>query len=189
MPNPMSFKSWRDYDTAAASASKATISYFFLTFIYMVYFSGVSPGWIGGALFLLIGIFAVSLIIAFPLFYVRTKFKKIGLVIIIVEIVLTIFLTRSVYLWAFSKNIPNKSAFIVNCEVPIPEFTLGYDSDPNKSEIEALCSCIWEKMSAKEKEISKKIQNNHQNEITKDMIQKFTYNFGNIVENCGGKDL
>ncbi|MEP7150096.1 MAG: hypothetical protein ABI856_00145 [Nitrospira sp.] len=60
-----------NYDAAASSASKATIFVFMATFGYLVFFSGISPGVIGGVAFFFIGIFAVSLLISMPVFLLR----------------------------------------------------------------------------------------------------------------------
>lgn len=43
---------------------------------------------------------------------------------------------------------PNESFFdsqnkLVVCSQPIPQFTLGIDSKPNRSQVAYLCSCIW----------------------------------------------
>ena len=34
---------------------------------------------------------------------------------------------------------------VVYCREPLPEFTLGYNSNPSDQEVESLCSCIWSK--------------------------------------------
>ena len=49
-----------NYTAAATSASKGTIFVFIATFFYLVFFSGVSPGLIGGTAFFFAGIFVVS---------------------------------------------------------------------------------------------------------------------------------
>jgi hypothetical protein len=81
-----------NYTAAASSASKATIFVFITTFAYLAFFSGISPGLIGGAAFFFIGIFVVSLTISMPLFLLRAKVPRLGLLISLTDIALTIFL-------------------------------------------------------------------------------------------------
>ena len=94
-----------NYDGAASGASKATITVFVGTFAYLVFFSAVRPGIIGGAIFFLVGMFAASLLISMPFFLLRTKIPKLGLLVSISEIAATIFATRAIYLWLFSSSV------------------------------------------------------------------------------------
>ena len=91
-----------NYEVAAASASKSTIFVFIGTFLYMVFGTNVSPGLIGGAIFVIVGMFVASLAISMPLMIVRVKLPKLSPVISIADITITIFVTRWVYLWLFA---------------------------------------------------------------------------------------
>jgi hypothetical protein len=92
----------RNYDAAATAASKATIFVFIGTFLYMVFTSGISPGFIGGTIFFIVGIFVVSLAISMPLMLVRIKLPKLSGLVSIADVVITIFATRWVYIWLFA---------------------------------------------------------------------------------------
>jgi hypothetical protein len=90
------------YDARASQASKNTIFVFAATFAYMLFFSGVSPGVTGGLVFFTVGIFAVSLLIAMPLFLLRLKFPSLGIFLSIIDAICTLWVTREVYLWMFA---------------------------------------------------------------------------------------
>lgn len=91
-----------NYDAAATSASKATIFVFIATFLVMVFASGISPGFVGGAIFFIVGIFVASLAISMPLMFIRVKLPKLSGVIYIADVVITILVTRWVYIWLFA---------------------------------------------------------------------------------------
>lgn len=178
------------YGAAASDASKATIFVFIATFAYLVFFSGTSPGVFGGAAFFIVGIFAVSLLIAMPLFLLRAKFPRLGLLISAADIATTIFVTRFVYLWLFAA--PPAVAgepFVVHCQQPIPEFTLGADSKPSQSQVAELCSCIWSKLGTWEKETAQAISQGQEKEVSFLNLQAFPSRFGGAVRECGGMGL
>ena len=91
-----------NYETAASSASKATIFVFIGTFLYMLFGTDISPSLIGGAIFFVVGMFVASLAISMPLMIVRVKLPKLSPVISIADIAITIFSTRWIYLWLFA---------------------------------------------------------------------------------------
>ena len=179
-----------NYNAAASGAAKATIFVFIATFGYLVFFSGTSPGIIGGAVFFGVGIFVVSLVISMPLFLLRAKLPGSGLLISIADIAITIFVTRFVYLWLFAA--PPAFAgepFVVHCEEPVPEFTLGADSNPNESQVAELCSCIWGKLGTWEKEAAQAISQGREGEVSSLNLRVFSSQFGSAVRDCGGMDL
>ena len=135
-----------NYNAAAMSASKATIFVFIATFGYLAFFSGISLGLIGGAAFFFIGMFVVSLVISMPLFLLRAKAPRLGLIFSIADIVLTMFVTRAVYLWLFAQPVLGGNPFVVACQENIPEFTLGRNSKPSEPEVQRLCACILGKL-------------------------------------------
>ena len=102
MPDIKEIASDSSYDAQATAASKTAIFTFFATFLYMVFASGVSPGLIGGAIFFVVGIFVVSIAIAMPLLLLSKKIPSIGWLFSIIDVVITILVTRYVYLWIFS---------------------------------------------------------------------------------------
>ena len=92
------------YDSEASGASKASIVTFLLTVGYMIFFSGVDiEGRIVGLLvFILVGIFAVSLVVAMPFFILKKKWSSYTLVLDLASMLVTIWLTFYAYTWMFS---------------------------------------------------------------------------------------
>ena len=80
------------------------------------------------------------------------------------------------------------NAFIVNCKQPLPEFTLGKESNPNQRQVDDLCDCVWNNLTITQRNISKKIsEKNVQTQNSE--IKKFISVFGTLIDNCGGKQL
>jgi hypothetical protein len=178
-----------NYTTAASSASKATIFVFIATFVYLVFFSGVSPGLIGGAAFFFIGIFIVSLVVSMPLFLLRTKVPRLGAIISLADIALTIFLTRAIYLWLFAQVSVAGNPFVVVCREPIPEFTLGLHSNPSEAEVHQLCACVWEKLKGWEKDTARALAEKRPEDVSALNMRAFPSRFGSRLKECGGMDL
>jgi len=178
-----------NYTAAASSASKATIFVFIATFAYLAFFSGISPGLIGGAAFFFVGIFVVSLIISMPLFLLRAKVPRLGSVISLADIALTIFLTRAVYLWLFAQVSVAGNPFVVVCREPIPEFTLGSHSKPSEAEVQRLCACIWANLKSWEKDTARAIAEKRMEDISALNMRAFPSRFGSRLKECGGMDL
>ncbi len=76
----------------------------------------------------------------------------------------------------------------VSCAEPLPEFTLGADSNPTKSQVKNLCTCIWKSFPENgwEQDISKKIKNK-QNPGPR--VNEFVPKFGEALKKCGGYKL
>jgi len=79
--------------------------------------------------------------------------------------------------------------FLVKCEVPIPDFTLGYDSDPSEEEVSTLCNCIWEKLGDWEKETAKAIFEGRESDVSALNMHAFPSRFGGAIEKCGGMNM
>lgn len=76
----------------------------------------------------------------------------------------------------------------VHCSEPLPEFTLGYNSNPSASQVRALCSCVWAKFpeGGWERDVSTAIS------LGKDpggRIQAFVGRFGEAMKTCGAYKL
>lgn len=127
-----------NYTAAASSASKGIIFVFIATFIYLLFFSGVSPGLIGGAAFFFAGIFVVSIVISMPLFLLRAKIPRLGAIISLADIALTIFLTRAVYLWLFAPILIAGNPFVVVCHEPIRSLRSVLIHTPSEAEVQRL---------------------------------------------------
>jgi hypothetical protein len=178
-----------NYNASAMSASKATIFVFVATFGYLALFSGISPGFIGGAAFFFIGIFVVSIVISMPLFFIRAKAPRWGAIFSVADIVLTIFLTRAVYFWLFTPAVLAGNPFVVTCKEPIPEFTLGINSNPSEQQVQQLCSCIWSKLGTWEKQTSQAFVEGRESDVSYLYKRGFPARFGSAVKECGGMKM
>lgn len=185
------------YDQAATGASKTTILVFVATFLYLVFFSGVTPGLLGGFLFFAIGIFVASILISMPLFLLKMKFPISTPIVSIAEVVITIVLTRAIYLWLFSAQVPASIQVPVEsfepryftCEEPLPEFTLRRTADPTDAELGDLCACIYNSLDKKNIELSKSFIEERKPDVTQEDIRVFTQHFGAAIKQCGGEDF
>jgi hypothetical protein len=175
---------------AAASSAKTTIFVFLATFAYLAFFSGRdAPGLIGGTAFLFIGIFVVSLIISMPLFLLRAKIPRLGWLISIADVALTILLTRAVYLWLSAQLSVAGNPFVVVCREPIPQFMLGSHSTPSEAEVQRLCACVWESLKGWEKDTARAIAEKRTGEVSALNMPAFPSRFGSRLEECGGVSL
>jgi hypothetical protein len=77
----------------------------------------------------------------------------------------------------------------VHCTEPLPNFTLGRDSNPTKEQERNLCACIWENLGQWERKVSEKIAQGKDSEISEMYQRAFTYRFGRAVKKCGGMEL
>ncbi len=59
------------FDKAAEQMSKNYIFLFMCTSVALMIFSDARPGWLYGIGFLVVGMFAVSVIVALPMFWIR----------------------------------------------------------------------------------------------------------------------
>ena len=173
---------------AALAASVATISYFFCTFVYLAVFSDSKPGLIAGTIFLIIGMLTVSIVISFPLYFIKFQIPSLGYVSIIANIVITVYITRLAYLWVFDTE-PVQGVVVRVCEEPLPEFTLGANSNPSEADVKDLCGCIWKVLSQKDKQTSQILKEKGDDQISYLDRELFIISFGDAVEGCGGKEL
>jgi hypothetical protein len=144
---------------------------------------------IGGAAFFFIGMFVVSLVVSMPLFLLRAKAPRLGFLISIADIALTIFLTRAAYLWLFDQASVTADPFVVVCREPIPKFTLGPHSNPSEAEVQRLCACIWEKLNGWEKDTARAIAEGREGDVSALNMRAFPSRFGSAIKECGGMDL
>lgn len=89
-----------DYDSAASSYSKLIIAAFFASYVYMVVTSSGNPGgWVGPTLFLIVGLFASSILIAAPFFLLKKMFPMVSMLLTAVSLVVTFIITKYLFLW------------------------------------------------------------------------------------------
>jgi hypothetical protein len=83
----------------------------------------------------------------------------------------------------------NGEPYVVHCSEPLPVFTLGRNSNLTKEQEKALCECIWNNLGSWEREVSKKIAQGRESEISQLHIRAFPSRFGSAIEKCGGMKL
>jgi hypothetical protein len=76
-----------------------------------------------------------------------------------------------------------------SCKEPLPEFTLGQESQPTKDQESALCACIWSNFSQSERVTSENIRQNKLSQISTPERNAFISQFGDVLEKCGGMKL
>ncbi len=79
--------------------------------------------------------------------------------------------------------------FVVKCSEPIPEFSLGRNSHPTKTQVQQLCGCIWNRMNKWERETSRAIVEGREREVSYIHMRAFPSRFGQRVKECGGYGL
>ena len=171
-----------------------TIIVFIATSLYLVLFSGTKPGpsitgKIGGVAYFFIGWLVMALVVSLPLYIFLAKFPRLGGIISLANIALTIFLTRAFYLWLFAEPSVETDPYVVVCPQPIPEFTLGANSNPSEEEVQQLCACIWERLSSREKEVARAIATGQGDDVSALNVRDLASRFGKVVKQCGGTDL
>jgi hypothetical protein len=77
---------------------------------------------------------------------------------------------------------------IFKCDEPLPEFTLGEQSNPTEAQLKQLCGCIWSKFpdGGWERSTSAKIR---AGEAPGWRETAFQSRFGSALEECGGMSL
>lgn len=88
------------------------------------------------------------------------------------------------------ERIIRKTPFIIKCENRnIPEFTLSYNSNPTKEQVNELCVCLWNKLDEFERDTIIKITSGKESEINWMEKKSFPLKFGKRINECGGKEL
>jgi hypothetical protein len=92
------------------------------------------------------------------------------------------------FLW-IAVSTAHATPVTVKCVEPLPEFTLGENSRPSKTQIENLCRCIWNQLPEDGWEREASIA------LSKGQDPGFMYRngfisrFGKALERCGGYKL
>jgi hypothetical protein len=81
------------------------------------------------------------------------------------------------------------SHYEAHCKEPLPVFTLGEHSNPTKTQEAALCACIWDNLTGWEREVSEKIAQGKESEVSEMHLRAFPARFGSAIEKCGGMKL
>ena len=91
----------QSYESEASAASKSDIFVFLGTFLFLVFTAESVPGWIFGPLYVLIGMFIVSLGISAPFFLLRKKYPSLTLLVDIMSVVIVVGVTYLSYQFLF----------------------------------------------------------------------------------------
>lgn len=89
-----------DYGEKASSFSKLIMAIFFFSYVYMVFTAGGNAGgWMWPMLFLVAGLFVSSIFIAAPFYVMSRSFPKLSMIITILCIIFTFFVTKLMFIW------------------------------------------------------------------------------------------
>lgn len=137
-----------------------------------------------------------------PLFVLSKKIPKLRLLTSALDIVVTVLVTRYAYLWIFGvalaggesqgeqlTPIQEMEPFVVRCHEPLPEFSLGEDSNPNETQVAELCACIWDNLGNWERRAAQAISEGRESDVSALNMRALPSRFGTAVKRCGGMDL
>jgi hypothetical protein len=107
-----------DYDSKASFFSKSIITTFIISLVYLIFTSHNHINWLGIIIFLFAGLVISSVVIAMPFFIIKRLFPKISIIIAIVSIITTFYVTKIIFDWSFNQPegtattsvLPNKFA-------------------------------------------------------------------------------
>ena len=72
---------------------------------------------------------------------------------------------------------------------PLPEFTLGPDSNPTGTQLIDLCGCIWGGLGKWERETAIAYSEGRGEDVSTLNRLAFSGRFGEVLEECGGMEL
>ncbi len=78
---------------------------------------------------------------------------------------------------------------LVKCDQPLPNFTLGENTNVDKEDIQKLCTCVWNTLTIKEREMSKSFVKDPGQEYTYQEKKNFAASMGNALRECGALKL
>lgn len=178
-------------ENEASSASKLSIKIFTITFLFSIIFLENTANIFSATLFFFAGIFFVSIVIAMPLFNIGKFFPVTQKLLNFLIIPITSFVTFMIFSYFFTNPLnfppidkPVSTDFLIKCEQPIPEFTLGGDTVLSSARKEEICACIWNSLEDWAKEISIPIVNNQEESISETKLRLFIGEFRRKLEAC-----
>ncbi|MFH0854146.1 MAG: hypothetical protein V1891_01505 [bacterium] len=107
MNNLQEISSQPDYNAKASSFSRSIITTFIISLVYLIFTTSNHINWLGIVVFLFVGLFISSIVIAMPFFMIKRLFPKISIIITIVSIITTFYVTKIIFDWSFDQ--PNKT--------------------------------------------------------------------------------
>lgn len=79
------------------------------------------------------------------------------------------------------------------CKQRVPEFTLGFESDPSEVELTELCDCIWEQLTPWARQAAEQITKGERPTVptsnSEANTQAFIAKFGMVMQTCGANRL
>ena len=88
-----------------------------------------------------------------------------------------------------SVKISGSKPYEAHCAEPLPVFTLGKNSNPTKAQEAALCTCIWQSLGKWEREVSEKLAQGKESDVSALHMRAFPSRFGSVIKKCGGMKL
>ena len=176
-----------------STGSKRAIFTFIATFIICLFVLDNPVSLFTGLVFTFAGMFTASVAVAMPFYFYKKKHLKIYPVLSMMEFLITITLTVMSFLYFFAyplefamtaSQTDTDSAYILRCNEPIPEFTMGMDIIPSKVQATAACSCIWKKLSPSDRNLSASLARNERSDASVEQLSLFTGRFNLIMEHC-----
>lgn len=176
-----------DYDAKASSFSKLILATFFISYVYMILTTSSGAGWIGLVAFLLVGLFISSIVIAMPFFLVQRIYPKISIVVVIIGIIATFYITKIVFNWTFDVSSEKATAVVlpdkfsndekmfkdsITTFIEASDITNGSDNNASKEQTEKVLS-----LTSKSIESGKKVTDEFLDYLHKDLKVNYREKF------------
>jgi len=89
---------------------------------------------------------------------------------------------------SIQEDSPGSVVLSFKCDEPLPEFTLGQNSNPSKNDVKKLCGCIWDQFPVNgwERTVSEKLVGGEEPGW---QVRAFPIRFRDAMEKCGGGNL
>ena len=193
MPSIKDINNEPGYDAEATGASKATIFTFIATFVVSLFYFDNTVGLISGAVFVFVGMFAVSILISAPTFILKKKFPSASVVFSFLDVAVTMIATVLVFSYFFTNPLDfgtpatsddKNNPYVLRCNEEIPEFTLSGKIVPTQEQVNEVCGCVWAQMSPWAKEVSTAVVKGQEGKISKNRLRAFISHFGQKIKKC-----
>jgi hypothetical protein len=165
-----------------STGSKSAIFTFIATFITCLFLLDNTANLFTGAIFVFVGMFTASVAVAMPFYFYKKEHLKAYSIVSMIELLLTIFLTVMFFSYFFTNPLDitttaspsdNDGSYIVTCDEPIPKFTLDMNIMPSKAQADAICSCIWKKLSPLDMNLSALLTRNEHHDTSEAQLRLF----------------
>jgi hypothetical protein len=176
-----------------STGSQKAIFVFIATFIACLFLLDNSADPFTGSIFVFVGMFTASVAVAMPFYFYKKKHLNVYSIVSMIELLVTIFLTVMFFSYFFTSPFDhtttaspsdNDSPYIVMCDEPIPRFTLDMDFMPSKAQADAICSCIWKKLSPLDKNLSASLARNEHHDASEAQSRLFISRLDVATETC-----